>query len=51
MFAGMFAEEGDVLPVGNHAVRQVEGPALLSTNQHTAPLGREETASWTETAT
>lgn len=41
----MFAVEHHILPVGNHGICNVKWPALHSTNNHTASLSRDETAS------
>lgn len=41
----MFAVERHIFPVRNHGICNVEWPALHSTNNHTASLSRDETAS------
>lgn len=45
LLLGVFAVEGHVFPVRNHGISNVKGPALHPSDDHTAPLGGDETAS------
>lgn len=41
----MLAVEGHDLPVRHHGVSHIKGPALHPSDDHTAPLSRDQTAS------
>lgn len=41
----MLAVEGYDLPVRDHGVSHIKGPTLHPSDDHTAPLGRDQTAS------
>lgn len=44
LLPGMLAVEGHDLPVRHHGVSHVEGPTLHPSDDHVAPLGRDQTA-------
>lgn len=45
LLLGVFAVECHVLPVRNHGVGNVKGPALHPSDDHAAPLSGDEAAS------